>query len=53
MEVPALLSGADLISPDCDELSMMTYLSGYRMYHDKYGTTATGDVQQVCVYLCL
>jgi hypothetical protein len=42
MEVPALLSGADLINPACDELSMMTYLSGFRLYHDKHGT-GSGD----------
>ena len=34
MKVAALLSAEDFINPACDELSMMTYLSGHRAYYD-------------------
>ena len=36
MDVPPLLSAEDFINPACDELSMMTYLSGHRSYYDKH-----------------
>ncbi len=35
MLVPALLSAEHLIDPQCDEHSLMTYLSGFRLYFYK------------------
>ena len=46
MDVPPLLSAEDFINPACDELSMMTYLSGFRNYYDHHENEIVARLQK-------